>query len=109
MVSDCGPLNRNGALYIGFLLLLVLIGFYDICVIVFLQLHHSKEICDRFFGLIEMNLEPHPTFDTTTITTRDHYLHQMAFAHHGVFGIESLMSLIEDIVANKVQLMHPSS
>ena len=37
MVSDCGPLNRCGAMYIGFMLTLVSVGFYDIGVLVFLQ------------------------------------------------------------------------
>ena len=37
MVMDCGPLNRCGALYIGFMLVLVEVGFYDIGVLVFLQ------------------------------------------------------------------------
>ena len=48
---DCGPLNKNGAIYIGLALALVAMGFFDAVIITFLQRHHSKEICDRFFGV----------------------------------------------------------
>ena len=50
---DCGPLNRNGAIYIGLALALVNMGFFDAVITIFLQRHHSKEICDRFSGHID--------------------------------------------------------
>ena len=70
LTMDCGPLNRNAAIYIGLLLCLIFLNFFDIGIIMFLQRHHSKEICDRFFGSIER-----------------------AFEDNGVFGIESLLPL----------------
>lgn len=33
--------------------LLVELGVFEICGAIFLQLHHSKEISDRYFGIIE--------------------------------------------------------
>ena len=50
LVMDCGPLNKNFAIYVGLLLALVYLGFFDIGIVMFLQRHHSKEICDRYFG-----------------------------------------------------------
>ena len=52
-------------------------GFFDAVITIFLQRHHSKEICDRFFGHIEE-----------------------AFAENGVFGVPSLLSMIERITSN---------
>ena len=52
-------------------------GFFDAVITIFLQRHHSKEICDRFFGHVEE-----------------------AFAENGVFGVPSLFSMIETITSN---------
>ena len=53
-------------------------GFFDAVIVIFLQRHHSKEICDRFFGHIEE-----------------------AFKTCGVFGVPSLLAMIERITSNK--------
>ena len=53
-------------------------GFFDAVIVIFLQRHHSKAICDRFFGHIEE-----------------------AFKTCGVFGVPSLFAMIERITSNK--------
>ena len=52
-VFDCGPLNRNPAVAMAFLQWLCDSGFCVLGFALFLQLHHSKELADMFFGNIE--------------------------------------------------------
>ena len=50
---DCGPLNHNAALAMALMQFFVDIGLFTCSVALFLQLHHSKQLADTFFGLIE--------------------------------------------------------
>lgn len=47
LAMDCGGLNRNGFVALGFAQWLCDSGYTTICIVFFLQLYHSKEMCDR--------------------------------------------------------------
>jgi hypothetical protein len=44
--------NFNAAVALALPKLLVELGVFESCGVIILQLHHSKEISDRYFGLI---------------------------------------------------------
>lgn len=70
-VFDCGPLNRNPAVAMALLQWLCDTGMCKCAIGLFLQLHHSKELSDMYFGVIES------IFDNFTLISLDNLMEQI--------------------------------